>query len=105
MNVHNKKPSFWGGSKVFYNTFGKPFFFSNMKLTTLFLSFFSIITFNIEANTQQVPAKAKAVSIVKPIANKKKTKAKKTKKVVVVKKDTISDIDPANVNSPLYNKN
>jgi hypothetical protein len=103
MNIRNKNASFFDGLKVFYNTFDLPNFSSKMKLTTLFLSFFSIIAFDIEANNQQVPAKAKT-AVVKPLPAKGKAKTKKAKKVVI-KKDTIPDIDPANVNSPLYNKN
>jgi hypothetical protein len=104
MNIRNKNASFLDGLTVFYDTFGKSFFSSKMKLTAFALSFFSIITFHIEARSQQVPAKAK-VAVVKHSVTKGKAKTKKTKKVVVVKKDTILDIDPANVNSPLYNKN
>lgn len=63
------------------------------------LSFFSDIqATNLSVIQQKTPSKAKA----KP-AKKSKAKAK-GRKSNVIRKDTLSDIDPANTSSPLYQK-
>ena len=61
------------------------------------LSFFSDIqATNLSVIQQKAPSKAKP-------AKKSKAKAK-GRKSNVIRKDTISDIDPANTSSPLYQK-
>ena len=108
MNTHDKKHTFFNDSLVFSQAKSNPFLSSKMKLLTLFLLLFLGLCSTIEANNLQVPAKPKptvaTTKSVIPAVTKGKKKAKKIKKVVI-KKDTVSDIDPANVNSPLYNKN
>lgn len=106
MNTHDKKHSFFNGSLAFFQAKAKRFLSLKMKLLTLFLSLFSGLFLNIKAYTQQVPVKPKVkVAVVKPtLPLVAKGKAKKVKKVII-KKDTIPEIDPANVSSPLYNKN
>ncbi len=69
--------------------------------------FSSLNAVAVEKNNQQVPAKkvtptpAKSASTTKIVKGKKKVG--KSKKSVVIKKDTLNDIDPASSNSPLYN--
>ncbi|MDZ7897979.1 MAG: hypothetical protein U5N85_08120 [Arcicella sp.] len=81
------------------------------RINVLFLLFFSSLLLNIEAkNIQQIPAsKLKVVVANGPKSDKNKAKAKrvktKIKKAKAVPKDTISEIDPTNAGSPLYNKN
>lgn len=108
MNAHDKKHSFFNDSLSISLVNCESYFSSNMKLLTIFLFLFSGLCFNIEAYNLQVPAKSKsAVAIKKPAVSavtKGKTKAKKVKKVVI-KKDTMPEIDPANASSPLYEKN
>lgn len=107
MNTHDKKHSFFDDSLSFLQAKGRPFISSKMKLLTLCLFLFSGLFLDIKGDAHQVPAKPKekvvAVKLKLPVA-KRKSKAKKVKKVVI-QKDTMSEIDPANVNSPLYNKN
>jgi hypothetical protein len=108
MNAPDKKHSFFNDSLAILSANCESYFSHNMKTLTIFLFLFSGLCFNIEAYSLQVPAKAKpAVATTKP-ANlavvKGKSKGKKLKKVVI-KKDTMPEIDPANTSSPLYNKN
>jgi hypothetical protein len=82
------------------------------RVLIVFLVFFSstlLLKSNacaVELNSQQVPVK-KAVSVPTKSASPKivkgKVKGVKSKKNIVVKKDTLKDIDPASANSPLYN--
>jgi hypothetical protein len=75
-------------SKLFLSTF-----------LFLSLSFFSDVqATNLLGTQQQTPAKAKVKTVKKA---KGKTKGKKSN---VIRKDTLSDIDPANTSSPLYQK-
>jgi hypothetical protein len=108
MNAPDKKHSFFNDSLAIFLANCESYFSSNMKTLTIFLFLFSELCFNIEAHNLQVPAKAKpAVATIKPansVVVKGKSKGKKLKKVVI-KKDTIPEIDPANTSSPLYNKN
>ncbi len=108
MNAHDKKHSSFDDFLVFFQAKSKPSHASKMKQFILFLLLFSGLFLNIAARTQQTPAKPKvkvmAVKSTSPVVVKGKKKAKKMKKVVI-KKDTTLEIDPANVNSPLYNKN
>jgi hypothetical protein len=75
----------------------------------LFLFIFSSIlslsfsAFAVEKNSQQVPAKKVTPTPVKSASSSKVVKGKKRKKSVVIKKDTLKDIDPASANSPLFN--
>jgi hypothetical protein len=94
------------------NTNNCPSIFSNSKrVCSLFLFLFSSLFLNIEAkNIQQIPAsKLKVVVANAPKSNQNKAKARtaktKIKKAKAVPKDTISEIDPANTSSPLFNKN
>lgn len=108
MNTPDKKHSFFDDYLSFFQTEGKPFISSKMKILTLLLLLFSGLFLTIEAHTQQVPAKPKAKVVAmksaSPATTKGKKKAKKMKKVVI-KKDTMPEIDPANTNSPLFEKN
>jgi hypothetical protein len=80
------------------------------RLSIVFLIFLSLTlllnldALSVELNSQQVPVK-KAVPAPTKSASPKilKGKAKRSKKSVVIKKDTLKDIDPATANSPLYN--
>jgi hypothetical protein len=73
--------------------------------------FFSVLLFNsnslaIDKNSQQVPTKKSTPASTKSTSPSKIVKSKKgskSKKSIVVKKDTLRDIDPATANSPLYN--
>ena len=107
MNVYDKKHSFFNDYWSFFKAKINPFISSKMKISTIFLLLFLGLFLNMEAHTQQVPANSKAkVMATKsklPVAKGKK-KTKKMKKNVI-KKDTMSEIDPTNVNSPLYRKN
>jgi hypothetical protein len=95
--------------------------FGNINLTNR-LAKFSILTgmcaffllsslfLNLEAkNIQQIPAsKLKVVVANAPKSNQNKAKVTtkpKAKKAKAAPKDTIREIDPANISSPLYNKN
>lgn len=77
----------------------------------LFIAFLLIFSSNfdalsVESNNQQVPVKKTVPTPAKSASSKKvksKVKGKKTKKSVIVKKDTLLDIDPASTKSPLYN--
>jgi hypothetical protein len=108
MNSYNKKHSFFNDSLAIFFANCESYFSHNMKLITIFLFLFLGLCFNIEAFSLQVPAKAKpAVTTTKPVnpaVVKGKSKGKKLKKVII-KKDTMPEIDPANTSSPLYNKN
>jgi hypothetical protein len=76
------------------------------------LFFFSILplsfaTLAIEKNSQQLPAKKTIKTAAKRVSSSKIAKGKKgskNKKSVIVKKDTLVDIDPASTNSPLFNQ-
>ena len=76
------------------------------RLLLVLLLFFSSGLFlningtNFSINSYQVPAKTK-VKAVTIKANK--SKGKKVKKNVLMKKDTLREVDPASTNSPLYN--
>lgn len=62
--------------------------------------------FAIEEIDQQVPAKKVTSTFAKSTSSTKIVKSKKDgkrKKSVVIKKDTLKDIDPASSSSPLYN--
>lgn len=106
MNTHAKKLPFFNDSLVFPPAKRNPFLSPRMKLLTLFFLLFSGLFLNIKAHAQQVPAKVKVVAVKSTlsVAKKGKKKTRKLKKVVI-KKDTMPEIDPANINSPLYNKN
>jgi hypothetical protein len=87
--------------------------FSILRLPIVFLLFFfsilslSFTTLAIEKNSQQVPAKKTIKTSAKRVSSSKILKGKKgskNKKSVVVKKDTLVDIDPASTNSPLFNQ-
>lgn len=87
-------------------------FISNSRLLTVILLLFSStlsINFNAfsnEVSNQHIPVKkVNPVSTknVSPKITKRKAKGKKNKKSIVVKKDTLKDIDPASANSPLFN--
>ena len=68
--------------------------------STLLLNF---SVFSAELNTQQVPVK-KAIPSIAKRASPKIVKGKaKSKKSVVIKKDTLKEIDPTSASSPLYN--
>ena len=71
--------------------------------STFFLNFNA---FSFEKNSLQVPVKKSIPTPTKSISSKtvkSKAKGAKSKKNVVVKKDTLIDIDPATASSPLYN--
>jgi hypothetical protein len=108
MNAHDKKHSFFNDSLAMSLANCESYFSSNMKLLTIFLFLFSGLCFNMEAYSLQVPAKSKPAAATTKPANpailKGKRKGKKIKKVVI-KKDTMPEIDPANASSPLYEKN
>ena len=82
------------------------------KLSVVYLLVFSstlLLNFNalsVEVNSQQVPVK-KVVLVTAKSATSKivkgKANGKKSKKSVVIKKDTLNDVDPASASSPLYN--
>lgn len=66
----------------------------------------SFNAFSVEFNSQQVTVKKAipaATKIVPPKILKGKIKGKKNKKRVIIKKDTLKDIDPSSISSPLYN--
>ncbi len=109
MKLIPQKKSFCGDSyiiKSIYLTSISSF----SKLFIVFLLFISsilLLSFNafpVVFNHQQVPVKK-----VAPIAAKSafpktvKSKAKKSKKSVIIKKDTLRDFDPASISSPLFN--
>jgi hypothetical protein len=82
------------------------------RLFIVFLSIFSSTlllnfeTLAVEKSNQQVPAKKATPTPVKSASSSKIVKGKKgskSKKSVVIKRDTLLDIDPASVKSPLYN--
>ncbi len=108
MNTYNKKHTFFNGLLAFFQAQGNPFLSSKMKPSQLFLLLFSGLCFTVGASNYQVPAKPKpavaATKSTKPAVAKGKKKGKKLKKVII-KKDSMPDIDPANANSPLYQKN
>ena len=62
--------------------------------------------FSAEFKSQQVTVKKATPAATKiglPKIVKGKIKGKKNKKRVVIKKDTLKDIDPASISAPLYN--
>lgn len=82
------------------------------KLFIIFLLVFSstlLLNFKVssaESNSQQVPVKKALPALKKTTSSKTvkgKIKVQKNKKRVVIKKDTLKDIDPTSVGSPLYN--
>lgn len=107
MKDYDKKHSFFYGFLAFSQAKFKSFQSSTMKLLMLFLVLFSGLFSNIEALTQPNPAKPKArviaIKSTSPVIAKGKKKAKKFKKIVI-KKDTMTEVDPTNASSPLYEK-
>ena len=87
-------------------------FSSFSKLSIVLFLFFSstlLLSFNafsVELSNQQIPVKKVVLATTKSTPSKivkGKTKGKKSKKSVVIKKDTLKDVDPASASSPLYN--
>jgi hypothetical protein len=88
-----------------------PMFSISKRVCSLFLFLFSSLFLTIEAkNIQQIPAsKLKVVVANASKSNQNKAQARtvktKIKKAKAAPKDTVSEIDPANAGSPLFNKN
>ncbi|MES2517166.1 MAG: hypothetical protein V4585_03595 [Bacteroidota bacterium] len=109
MKHTTKKKSFFSDLAFTKNTYGYLFSPVSKLLFVLFLlSSLSVFvhakTTLFEVNFQQVPVKPTAKPVVK-VKIKGKTKSKKPKKGTVSKKDSLSDIDPANTSSPLFQNN
>lgn len=107
----SRKNSFCGDFSIIKSIFSTSTPCFSRLFIAFLLIFSSTLLFNFsvlsaELNTQQVPVKKTIPSIAKktsPKIIKSKVKSKKNKKSVVIKKDTLRDIDPASVSSPLYN--
>ncbi|MEY4541154.1 MAG: hypothetical protein RLZZ306_2911 [Bacteroidota bacterium] len=113
MKLTTQKPLVFGDFSIIKSNRLASFFLNSRRLTTICLLLFSstlLVNFNAfpsEIINQQVPAK-KAVAVPAKSSTsakivKGKAKGKKGKKSVVVKKDTLIDLDPGSANSPLYN--
>jgi hypothetical protein len=84
--------------------------FSKLFITLLFIfSLMLLLNFDtlaVKKNSQQVPVKKVITTPAKNQSSSKIMKGKKgskSKKRVVIKKDTLLDIDPTSTKSPLYN--
>jgi hypothetical protein len=80
------------------------------KNVLILLLFLGVLVTSKAKSVQQVPAsKLKVVVANAPKSSQNKSKAKtvktKVKKAKAVRKDTLPEIDPANTNSPLFDKN
>jgi hypothetical protein len=109
MKPITRKPPFYGDFSIIKSIR----ITSISRLFVVFLLFFSStlsLSFNALAtkkNSLQVPAKKTTSTPAKIVSSSKIVKSKKvrkSKKSIIVKKDTLRDIDPATANSPLYNQ-
>jgi hypothetical protein len=111
MNKEPKNYSFFGNFGNIGFTKCPSFFPTLRKINILFLMILLNLFLTTKAQkVQQTPAsKLKVVVANAPKSSQSKAKAKtvktKIKKAKAVRKDTLPEVDPANTNSPLFDKN
>jgi hypothetical protein len=112
MNKEQKNCSFFDDFGNINSTNRLSIFSISKRVCLLLLFLFSSFFLNLEAkNIQQIPSsKLKVVvaanaSKTNPNKAKARTTKKKVKKPTAAPKDTAREIDPANTNSPLFEKN
>ena len=107
MKLITQKQPFCGDFYIIKSTISAPISsFSGLLIVFLLTLFLNYNAFAAEKNDQQIPVRKTIVAPVKKVPSSKIVKGKKGKngkKSVVIKKDTLIDVDPASANSPLFN--